>query len=278
MNNENQFYNDLEQIAEFMTKLPLPLPLEESLTAEQALEWGQRETHWHIGSICFEEFGLGHDNPLLNSRTKEIIPSVEIEPLDKWHCDYFWELAEQYWRLWELTQLVSPHVKAHLEKHPTETLYFFKGYEQIVSSGLALFQRILYDIALHDSLICLKDYHEVSLTKMTEGIKLARKGLETKLSKIDRDDLKTAYKSQAIDDPRLWFWFETVIGISKQKAETNSQIRQKLAVYNLTIDQVGHRRLTAHRKIDSDTWKKLRSFAWKKGIRKKSLKGGVYEN
>lgn len=269
MSRKNKIRAELKLIAQFIRQLPVELPLKQPLTDEQQEEWDNLKTHYALVADCWKARALGEDNPLIR-----YLPTKEI---DKWHCEYFWTMAEQQLRLWEMIQLIEAHVRKEfiqLVKEDPKTRQ--AGVEYPFNSDIELFMRILYDHALHDSIVCLKPYHEVSYPKMTKAIKLAGKALDTKLSATEFTKLKSLYKSQVIDAPGLWFWFDLVLSVSKQEAIISRPIRDKLAAFDLALDQVGKMRLTAHRKRDSDTWNKQHSFAWQNGRKSPASKGGAY--
>ena len=269
MSRKNKIRAEINLITQFIRQLLVELPLKQPLTDEQQEEWDNLKTHYVFVSVCWKARALSKDNPLI-----QYLPTKEI---DKWHCEYFWTIAEQQFRLWELIQLVEPHVRKEFRQLVEEDPKTRQaGVEYPFNSAIELFTAILYNHALHDFLVCLKPYHEVSYPKMTEAIQLARKAINTQLSATKSKKLEALYKSQTIDDYQLWFWFDLVISVSKQQATVTCQIKNKLTAFDVAIDQVAKMRLTAHRKGDSDTWNKQYSFAWQNGRKIPASKGGAY--
>lgn len=269
MSRKNKNRAKIRQIAQFMCQLPIELDLEKPLTPAQQDDWNQLNNHFAFVSICWKAKALGEENPLVLLATRREI--------DKWHCDYFWSHAELWFHLWEIIQLVEPHIQREFKRLVQEDPKTCQAkVEYPFSSNIELLQEILSCSALHDSLICLKPYHEVSYSKMTQAIKLARKKLETKLSQIECKKLEILHKTQAIDDRNLWFWFDLAINTALYKARTDPRVRDRVNFFNCAVDQVAKLRLTAHRKAESDTWKKLYSFAFIRGTRVPASQGGAY--
>ena len=269
MSRKNKNRAKIRQIAQFMCQLPIELDLDEPLTPAQQDDWNHLKKHFAFVSVCWKAKALGEENPLaLLAARREI---------DKWHCDYFWSHAELWFHLWEVIQLVEPLVQREFKRLVQEDPKTCQAkVEYPFSSDTELLQEILSFSALHDFLICLKPYHEVSYPKMTQAIKLARKRLDTKLSQIECKKLEALYKSQAIDADYLWFWFDLAINTARDKARTDARVKNRVDAFNCAVDQVGKLRLTAHRKAESDTWKKLYSFAFNNGTRVPANQGGAY--
>lgn len=281
----------LEQIAQLIENLPSEELLKQAKTTEQIDEWHSQRRGNKILAECWRAKFIIHCDAPINQ-------ALDRKEIDKLKHEGIWLLVEQYKVLWEIVQFTEPYIKQlHSELRnywelaemnsvplPKEFIHAFEVIikkEYSFCSDLELYIEILEEMENTRFLQCFKGYQQISIPKAEKGFKQLREivtqGIRNEfypsLNSIETKKLKNNF---SVDDFQM-SWMSMTILACQYAMSINSSLKDKLDKFNKLVVEMTELGGTACRKRESKTWRKLHSFAWKKGkIIYASKKGGVY--
>lgn len=281
----------LEQIAQLLKNLPSEQLLQQAKTQDQIDEWHSQRKGNQILADCWRAEFISHCDPPINQ-------TLDRKQIDRLKYDGVWLLVKQYKVLWDIVQLAEPYVKqVHSELQdywelaeinsaslPKEFIHTFQPIikkEYSFCSAFELYLAILKEMENTRFLQCFKGYQPISIPKAEKGFKqikgIVAQGIQDKfypsLNPIETKKLKNNFSGEDFQ----MSWMTLTIFACQFAGAINSSLKDKLHEFNKLVMEMSELGVTACRKRESKTWRKLRSFAWKNGRKIYASKsGGVY--